>query len=378
MLAANRKKRSSSLGRSSSSKNIKMDYTVPTRNTFSALATASPKVKTTIPKPAPITITDGSISIPTLFKAVPFQYRLRIVSIGTKVYVDNETDFNKLIASLRKKEIEFFTHPFGESKTFKLILSGLPEIPTSDITECLKTQNNITVNKITMLNSTSSFKRYLMQFNPKENTRADVMNVRIISNHVIKWHSAKNNRRGPSQCLKCAMYGHGISACDRKPVCTLCGDGHEAKDCEFGKPENSEQCTFKCFNCKKNKLQFNHKATDPQCPSRQKYIEIRSAANTKKVRPSQQYQHSASNFPPLRTTLAAPNPPPLTHSFANVAKNRTQQQATHNTQLVGDNDLLSFSEISNILFNCIGELEKCTSKYDQLRVIANLLSNVCK
>lgn len=375
----NNKKRTSSLDRSSTSKSFKMDYTVPTKNTFSALATTSPKVKATIPKPAPITITDRTINVSTLFKAfVTFPYRLKIVSVGTKVYVDKEGDFKVLIASLRKKNIEFFTHPFGESKTFKLILAGLPEIPTNEITDCLKTHNNVTVDKITMLNTTGSFKRYLMQFNPKENTRADVMNVRIIMNHVIKWHSAKNNRRGPSQCLKCAMYGHGISSCDRKPVCTLCGDGHETKDCEFGKTNNSEQCIFKCFNCKENKLPFNHKATDPSCPSRLKYIEIRAAANTKKVRPAQQYQHTASNFPPLHTTRAAPIPPPLTHSFASAAKTRTQQYATHNAQRDEGNDLLSFSEISSILFNCIGELEKCTNKYDQLRVIANLLSNVCK
>lgn len=364
-------------------KSIKTSYAVPTNNKFSALATNQPTVQADKPKkPAPITITDKT-DLSSFLKEATFPYRLKIVSVGTKIFVDDETSFNAVCDELRNKNVEFYTHPFGETKTFKLILSGLPEFPTADITECLKTQNNITVDKIIMLNSNGMFKRYLIHFNPKENSRSDVTNVDLILNHVIKWIPVKNNRRGPAQCLRCAMYGHGITTCNRKPNCLLCGDGHEAKDCKFGNEESNDQRIFKCYNCKASNLQHNHRASDPECPSRQKYIEIKSAANRKRPQVShqQQYRHEATNFPPIRHSRLhpAPIPPPLTLSFANAAKNNTNR-LTINEPLQRDNgnEMFTFAELSNILFSCINELEKCTNKYDQLKVIANLLSNVCK
>lgn len=378
-------KRSSSLDLSrikKTHKAFKADYSIPTSNKFSALATGSSKVQVEKPiKPAPITVTDKT-DIGGFLKGAKFTYRLKIVSVGTKIFVDNEADFKAICAELSAKNIEYYTHPFGETKTFKLVLSGLPEIPTSDIIDCLKTQNNITADKIIMFNNNGTYKRYLIHFNPKENSKSEVTNVKVILSHVIKWLPVKNNRRGPSQCLRCAMYGHGISTCNRKPICLLCGDPHEAKDCKFGTEENNDQRIFKCHNCKANNLQHNHRANDPICPARQKYIEIKTAANGKRAlitRQQQQYSHESTNFPPLRQLNPAPIPPPLTLSFAHAAKSKPNR---HNTselpQRDNGNDMFSFAELSNILFSCINELEKCTNKYDQLKVIANLLSNVCK
>lgn len=381
-------KRSSSLDLSTVKKRthkaFKADYSIPTSNKFSALATGSPKVQVEKPiKPAPITVTDKT-DIVGFLKGAKITYRLKIVSVGTKIFVDNETDFNAICAELSAKNIEFYTHPFGETKTFKLVLSGLPETPTKEIIDCLKAQNNITADKIIMFNSNGMYKRYLIHFNPKENSKSEVINVKVILNHVIKWLPVKNNRRGPSQCLRCAMYGHGISTCNRKPICLLCGDSHEAKDCKFGNEENNDQRIFKCHNCKADNLQHNHRANDPQCPARQKYIEIKTAANGKRAqitRQQQQYSHEATNFPPLRQLNPAPIPPPLTLSFAHAAKSKPSRLNTGELPQRGngnENDMFSFAELSNILFSCINELEKCTNKYDQLKVIANLLSNVCK
>lgn len=303
--------------------------------------------------------------------------RLKIVSVGTKIYVDKEADFKTICDELRKANIEFFTHPFGEAKTFKLILAGLPEFPTEDISEWLKTQNNITTSKITILNTIGSYKKYLIQFNPNENSKSDVMNVKVVLNHVIKWVPAKNNRRGPTQCLRCAMFGHGISTCNRKPICILCGDAHESKDCKFGNDDENDQRIFKCHNCKVRNLQHNHKANDPLCPSRCMYIEIRASANGKKQIPTQPrqqlYAHAAQNFPPLKP---AQIPPPLMQSFANATKNTNQRAPKVNVQQ--DSELFTYAEVSSILFNCINELEKCSNKFDKLRVIANMLGNVCK
>lgn len=380
----NMKKRASSLDCSNARKASRTDYAVSTSNVFSALSVNNQPVQPSKPaRPAPITVTD-EINVATHLKDATFPYRLKMVSIGTKIYVDKEDDFKHICDALKAKDIEYFTHPFGEAKTFKLILSGLPELPTADITNWLKSQNNITVNRIIMLNSGGSHKRYLVQFNPKENNRTEVMNIKVILNHVIKWIPAKNNRKGPSQCLRCAMFGHGISACNRKPTCLLCGEAHETKDCSFSGTDDSEQRIFKCFNCKAKNLQHNHKASDPLCPCRINYIEIRSSANNRKPQATQQrqqqYVHTPEHFPPLSQARPTQLAQPLTRSFADAAKHTPRQQFNShvNAQRDRGDDLFTFAEVSDILFSCINELEKCKSKFDQMRVIANMLSNVCK
>lgn len=88
------------------------------------------------------------------------------------------------------------------------------------------------------------------------------------------------------------------------------------------------------------------------------------------------FQLANNYFPPLRS---APIPPPLMHSFAVTANAHTvQQQHTSEFNPNECNELFTFAEISNIMLNCVNELAQCNSKLDHIRVIANLLGNVCK
>lgn len=371
-------KRAASLDRASgnNNKNQKTDFAIPTSNRFSALPIDSAKATAKKPRaPAPVTITDKT-NPNDLLQSLKINYKLKISGIGVKIFTENVDDFALLCSKLSELNVEFFSHSPGEDKLFKLMLHGLPEFPTNEISEHLKSQNNVTVTKITMLKSEGSFKRYLVLFDPKENSKADIKNIKVILNHIIRWLPAKRINRGPTQCFNCGMYGHGISACFRKPKCILCGGDHISKECSFG--ESNDQRVFKCHNCRANNLQHNHKANDPQCPSRQKYMEIRASANNKKKSgqiSTPQYVHSNNLFPPLP-------PPPLMRTFADAAKPQLQKQRTTNIRQAQsnahENDLFTFAEISEIMLSCVNELAKCTSKIDQMRVVANMFSYAFK
>lgn len=365
-------KRAASVDRASASKAFKVDYSIPINNRFSALPNQDAKAKAQKPPaPAPITITD-KFDPTQVLKTLKIQFRLKIISVGTKIFTNKVEDFNLLCKKLNELKVEFYTHPPDRTKFFKLMLHGLPEVPTDDIIEQLNSQNNVKASKIVMLRSDSSFKRYIVQFDPKENSKADVKNVKVILNHIISWLPVRKYNRGPTQCLNCGMFGHGISACFRKPKCILCGGDHEFKNCTFDS-ESNDQRIFKCHNCKINNLPHNHKANDSQCPSRLKYIEIKAKANKKSDQnPNTRYVHSAISFPPL--------PPPLNRTFADAARPQKQFQTNirHAHSNENDNELFTFAEISEIMLNCVNDLTKCTCKLDQLKVIANLLSNVCK
>lgn len=392
-----KRSRTNSLDRGSTRKTAKVEYSVPIGNRFNVLNnnTKEPIVK--VNKPAPITVTNNDTDISAILKEIKVQYRIKLISVGTKIFVDTEAEFKSICKLFRTKKVEFFTHPFGNLKMFKLILCGLPEVPTTEISEWLKSQNNVNVTKISMLNTNGSFKKYILQFDPNENSKSDIKNIKVIMNHVIKWLPTKPHKKGPTQCHKCGMFGHGIMACFRTPRCNLCGEGHESKSCSFNSQEDSQRI-YKCHNCKASNLPHNHKADDLNCPMRIKYIEIKNTANKRKSQSAvKQFQSTAAAFPQL---TPAPPPPPLTRSFANVASqhantqfsatngnpfaNNPNQQtcnrhtATDATPYANNNNLFSFAEVSEIMINCVNELQHCTCKLDQIKVIANLLNYVCK
>lgn len=376
-----RAKRSASLERAGTSKTPRVDFRIPTNNRFSALSNNNKDANVVASKPhapPPITITDNLTSqFSTVLKELKVQYRLKIISVGTKVFVNDENDYDSVCKKLNELKIQYFSHPSGANKFFKLMLYGLPEFPVNDISEFLKNQNNVKVQKIVMLNSTNTFRRYILCFDPKENSKTDIRNIKTVLNHIVKWLPAKPSNRGPTQCLCCGMFGHGISSCHRSPNCFLCGDKHETKNCAF-KSDDTDQRIFKCYNCKSQNLPHNHRANDPQCPTRSKYIEIKANVNKKGIRNNTgtQYSISASAFPPL----PARAPPPLAHSFADAAKQ--QQRRSSYTQRDrnerNENELFTFAEVSEIMLNCVNDLAKCNSKLDQLRVIANMLNYAFK
>lgn len=352
-------------------KNPKTQYSIPTSNRFSALPNDAAKSSAKKPPlPAPVIITDGT-NPSDILSELKIAYKLKVTSIGTKIFTENAKDFSLLGTKLSEHKIEFFSHAPASNKSFKLVLHGLPEFPINEIVDNLNSQYNVKVEKIIMLKSEGSLKRYLVHFDSKENSKSDITNIRSILNHIIKWLPAKRFNRGPTQCLNCGMYGHGISACFRKPKCFLCAGDHDTKNCTFQSTSN-DQRVFKCHYCRANNLAHNHRANDLQCPARAKYIEIKTNASKKGGTVSDKhYVPTTDAFPPLP-------PPPLSRSFAEAAKSQheSNNRRTHNSTNSGE--LFTFAEISKIMLDCVNDLQKCSNKLDQLKVVANLLNHAFK
>lgn len=337
---------------------------------------------------APVVVTDVEQDIHKIITDLNLSCDLKITSVGKKIIAKTKDDLAKIIEVLDAQKINYFSHPNDDTKTFKAVLCGLPQVETTAIAESISTTYNITPIKIVMFNTNASSKLYLCHFQKSEVSMGILHNIKSVYHHVVSWQPFKPKNKGPTQCYKCCMYGHGISSCKRFPVCMLCGNSHLTTACT-SITKTTENPAYKCFYCAKANLQHNHKANDEKCPFRAKYLATVDKARNKNKQQSKpnknngasQSSHSSSNGQYVK----APTPPPLTQSFAaataTATPSQSNQQQTPSTSTESnqhtDNNLWSFNEVAHLLVNSINELKKCKSKLDQLLVIANLLNNAC-
>lgn len=164
-------------------------------------------------KITPIVVTTPNINIQEIAKKANVQCDIKIISVGRKVFVHSNEDKTKLKAALDAQKIDYFSYQ-SANNAFKIILTGLPQIETSIIIEELNTKHSITPTKVTMFNTQAVSKLYLCEFDKSQVNNKTLNSIHGIYNYVIKWQTYKPKCKGPTQCMKCLMYGHGISSCN--------------------------------------------------------------------------------------------------------------------------------------------------------------------
>lgn len=360
------KRRSSSAGPSSGTK-----YNVSTSNKFELLNTKNySKIKkvNSLPKPAPIVITNGvSAALKDALSKLNIKYYMKLQSVGTKFFFETIEHRNIFEQFIKTADCEFYSHPSSNDKNLKIVLGGLPEIDPDAIIEDLSENYNISPLKISAIKSNRESKLYLLFFDRNEVSKYDITKIKYVYGHVAKWLPYVRKSRGPTQCFRCGMFGHGMSFCSRKTACLLCGDAHETKSCLFNEQQATSNAVFKCVNCKMSKLQYNHRADSDECPSRRRYVEIRQNTNSRNNGRRNHVINSSQNATSNINIL------PSTSSFAQIVKQKRPAPPPSS-----DSDVWSFEEVSSLLINCLKDLSKCRNKFEQLEVIANLIKHAIK
>lgn len=231
-----------------------LGYTISTRNSFEKLQLKSLSKNNThepnTPKPAPITITQKNTNVGEILGKIEANYTLKRLGIGIKIYTDTAAHRELIKETLLEANIEFFSHPTNDNKMFKAILRGLPEIAIDSIVSSLKNNNNITPQKVTMFKTSSGNKLYLVEFTKGEINKSELDQIKVVFNHIVHWEHYRKTKKGPTQCRKCGMYGHGMSHCNRSTICLVCGDKHDTIACPLSSQNNKNaNIIFKCINC---------------------------------------------------------------------------------------------------------------------------------
>lgn len=332
-------------------------------------------------KPPPLIVTDKNCKMDKILcESGITKFNLKMLSIGTKIFLDSDNDLVKISNLLKQNNVEHFSYAPKDQKTYKVVLAGLPEIPVKLIEEELQSLNirPEQVIQMTIKNPNPHRALYLIHLNGKENTFQDIQKIKSICHTLVKWSKYQPKSRGPTQCRNCTMYGHGTRNCFRKTACTLCASTeHSQQNCHLNNLSKESSPVYKCSYCSRNNLQStNHRANDINCPGRKVYIEARTNSfqrqknHTNQPRTSQ--RKNQERFAP------APNPPPLIRSFKDVVANSEQTEtAKANTNNYDNNsDLFSTAELLKIFMKAVEEIRNCKTKLDQIQVITNLLSHV--
>lgn len=371
---------------------------VPLSNKFNLLNDKDEDITECTPAPSkskisPIIVTDHDTDIKKITTDLKIDCEFKIMSIGRKIFVNSLEEKNKICAALKEKSVNHFSHPDNTNKVFKAVLTGLPEVDTKEISDCILKTNSIKTSKITMFKTASINKLYLCEF-PDSTVNMKVLNnINSVYYHIVKWQPYKPKRKGPTQCNRCLMFGHGIQSCFRYEACAKCSGAHLTSECTNISITTTSP-KFKCFNCVSAKLEHAHRADDPACPFRAKYLATKTNARNKTNR-GNIAQNRILNNSNVRF-VPAPAPPPLSTSFAAVSAQATTHSnvrsqaptplntfvpptniSANSTSTNNNTELWSFAEVASILYNSIRELKQCKSKLDQLMVITNMLQNAC-
>lgn len=171
---------------------------------------------------------------------------------------------------IKRSEIEYFTFSDRNLSPLKVILTGLPALKIEDVKDGLimagiDTENIIEIISLQRkenLHNIHNNTNFLIKFDRAKVTMKSISNVKSIFNIIIRWYPYVSYRKGPTQCRRCQMYGHGTSHCGKSIKCLKCGEGHSTEVCT--------EITIKCANCGEP-----HAANFENCIKRSQYIAIR-------------------------------------------------------------------------------------------------------
>lgn len=309
------------------------------------------------------------------------KYFIKYMRVGTKIQVETLDTYIAIDKEMSVAKIKYFTHDLMVEQPNKYVLYGLPKVENDDVLEELKVNglepsnvHCVSVNQQRFVDEHI----YIVTL-PAVTKLTDVQKVKAINHTIVKWRKYVNKGKGPTQCRRCFLYGHGMRNCHLLAVCVKCGQsGHSGDSCQVLAEE------FKCVNCKEK-----HIASDPECKSRKDFIEMRkklSAANNKKtVKRSVGFVSSKdedefpsltrrNNFRHQQADNASSNG--MDHkggNKTNLPRSGSYRDAVRNPQ-PDDPNLFSTLEIMQITKAVLHGLASCKTKEDQLEVIFQICS----
>lgn len=284
-------------------------------------------------------------------------------SVGTKILFSNIDDKTLFVDNIKSQKIDFYGFSTRSEQPVKFVLAGLTNCTETQLSEELKNLGlpnpiNIRIISLKKLRYEDQVV-FCISYNKGDITFADICKTRAIFSTIVRWSKFVKKNQGPTRCLKCQRYGHGIDNCFMTPKCGLCAEGHLINDCPLNKiTENERVKKFKCANCNKS-----HSAGFLECSARTNYQDMKARYKQFKSTQNHEKQYSVSKEM-YRPRIA---------DFPQLARPVYRKNVgVPYAKVMASNDLLSFEEINLLIGEVFTELKSCNSRELQVRTIISL------
>lgn len=316
------------------------------------------------------------------------EFNIKNDTAELKIFTSNQAIHEQIKKGLLSKSIGCFSHPSNQRKPKRFVLYGLPKMEPDSIRQLL-TEAGISPTRINFM-STNAPRfadqcNYLLEFDGSSPTSLNSLkDTRALNHTIVNWANYRRKKSNVSPCRNCCAFGHGGFGCDMPSICIICAGAHDYKNCKFlikkheGQFDRISDRHIKCANCG-----GNHTATFAECQARLTYIknlsEKKNTANTtsqeqqNQKKPKQQKQQRQ---PPARDLNNFPAPVfanPIYNQPIQWAQNPTNSSTNNNNNNnhIRDSELYSMAECQQMMNNLYSSLQKCTSKQQQAKVIAD-------
>lgn len=268
----------------------------------------SSKIETMSSKVPPIFVSvtkNWKQSIKSLEEALGDKtFDAKLSGANLKIMSKSPESYRNIVHYLKNQNIEFHTFNLEPTKTFKVVLKGLPaDTQLDEINDDLN-KRNINAEKIVQLTSKrDGCKLPIFQVTLAINdTNKEIYNIDRLCHLIIDVQAFKNPHTGLKQCHTCQRWGHSSSNCYYRPRCVKCTGDHPTKEC---KKQSNEPP--KCINCQKS----GHPANWKGCEVYLKIIERSQGPINQSRNSNSYYPHPNSpsrNVPNNRNSTPQPRP----------------------------------------------------------------------
>lgn len=293
-------------------------------------------------------------------------FKLKLMSIGIKVFFDDAKERIDFVETLKSKNINFFSYADKENRPLKYVISGLDRYATSDVMNELLANDLpcFEVKEIKLKHERfNSQTNYLAFFKKGAVTFANLKKCKSLFSTIIYWSPWRRKVNSITQCYRCQMFGHGEVHCHLPAKCQKCSGLHATSACNIAQ--------LKCVNCG-----GKHISSDPECPKRKEYINILKNVQQRTLRgrrslPQQnKIAVNDNSFP----QLSHPNLPTGAASSKRFAMNSVTSYADSVKFNTSQDDLFTPNELFTITRELLASLRKAATKEDQILAVAAIVT----
>jgi hypothetical protein len=312
------------------------------------------------------------------------------VTKSVQVQCASADDKKKLIAKLVEQKFRYHTFTEPSEKPSIVALKNFFYTSCDELLKTLK-EEKIPATKVTFLRDNEERPIYLVHFEKNSiNIQQLAHQHKAVDCVIVKWENLDSNRKRPTQCHKCQLYGHSAQNCGYNFRCVKCDKQHEPGQCERKTRDGNPTCVG-CGG--------PHAANSRQCPEYSKYINrMDRSRKPKQVRftsapaPWSQHQQPPTRefFPPLvvqhesddedqmEQSSVSSNPNPMLSNNARQSRSKTNKAPTAAPFAQAQAKFLQIPGITHTLYlfnQMVDELSKTSDDGTRIAIMLKYTTN---